>query len=166
MFLAVQLTISQHLLRKRLDSDQAGSHYLHQWWLDYRRIYASLGLNELINSLWHRQWTGSSSWWRHQMETFSALLALCEGILPVTDGLPSQSSERFSKQWRRRWFETPLCSLWHLCNNFWFGSWLVACSVQNHYLKRCWTFENKLFLKNWPNNDFLSSVYSCLILGD
>ena len=26
---------------------QATSHYLNQWWLDYRRIYASLGLNEL-----------------------------------------------------------------------------------------------------------------------
>ena len=25
---------------------QAQSHYLNQWWLDYRRIYASLGLNE------------------------------------------------------------------------------------------------------------------------
>ena len=25
-------------------------HYLNQWWLDYRQIYASLGLNELIES--------------------------------------------------------------------------------------------------------------------
>ena len=31
-----------------------------------------------------------SSWWRHQMETFSTLLALCEGNLPVTGGFPSQ----------------------------------------------------------------------------
>ena len=29
-------------------------------------------------------------WWRHQMETSSALLALCEGNLPVTGGFPSQ----------------------------------------------------------------------------
>ena len=28
--------------------------------------------------------------WRHQMETFSALLALCEGNPPVTGGFPSQ----------------------------------------------------------------------------
>ena len=27
--------------------DQATSHYLNRWWLDYRRIYASLGLNGL-----------------------------------------------------------------------------------------------------------------------
>ena len=32
----------------------------------------------------------SWSWWRHQMETFSALLALCTGNSPVTGELPSQ----------------------------------------------------------------------------
>ena len=31
-------------------------------------------------------------WWRHQMETFSALLALCEGNPPVSGGFPSQRS--------------------------------------------------------------------------
>ena len=31
-----------------------------------------------------------SSWWRHQMETFSALLALCVGNSPVTGEFPSQ----------------------------------------------------------------------------
>ena len=29
-------------------------------------------------------------WWRHQMETFSALLALCEGNPLVSDGFPPQ----------------------------------------------------------------------------
>ena len=29
-------------------------------------------------------------WWRHQMETFSALLALCAGNSPVTGEFPSQ----------------------------------------------------------------------------
>ena len=28
------------------------------------------------------------SWWRHQMEAFSVLLALCEGGPPVTSGFP------------------------------------------------------------------------------
>ena len=31
-----------------------------------------------------------SSWWRHQMETFSALLALCAGNSPLTSGFHSQ----------------------------------------------------------------------------
>ena len=50
LFLRVQLTIFQHWFRLWLGADQATSHYLNQWWLDYRRIYASLGLNELIKS--------------------------------------------------------------------------------------------------------------------
>ena len=38
------------------------------------------------------QYRGRSfwSWWRHQMETSSVLLALCEGNPPVTGELPSQ----------------------------------------------------------------------------
>ena len=47
LFLRVQLTIVHHWFRWWLGADQATSHYLNQWWLDYWRIYASLGLNEL-----------------------------------------------------------------------------------------------------------------------
>ena len=47
LFLRVQLTIFQHWFRQWLCADQATSHYLNQWWLIYRRIYASFGLNEL-----------------------------------------------------------------------------------------------------------------------
>ena len=47
LFLGVQLTIFQYWSRWWLGADQATSHYLNQWWLDYRRMYASLGLNEL-----------------------------------------------------------------------------------------------------------------------
>ena len=47
LFLRVQLTIFQHWFRWWLGADQATSHYLNQWWLDYWHIYASLGLNEL-----------------------------------------------------------------------------------------------------------------------
>ena len=49
LFLRVQLTIIQHWFRWWLGAVQATSHYLNQWWLDCRRIYASLGLNELRN---------------------------------------------------------------------------------------------------------------------
>ena len=47
LFLRVQLTIVHHWFRWWLGADQTASHYLNQWWLDYWRIYASLGLNEL-----------------------------------------------------------------------------------------------------------------------
>ena len=62
-----------------------------------------------------------SSWWRHQMETFSALLALCAGNSPATGEFPAQRpgtrsfdvffdlrpNERLSKQSWGWWFETP-----------------------------------------------------------
>ena len=69
-------------------------------------------------------------WWRHQMEAFSAWLALCEGNPPVTGGFPPQRPftrsfdvlfdlrlhSRLSKQSRRRWFEIPSHSLLGHCN--------------------------------------------------
>ena len=47
LFPRAQLTIFQHWFRYWLGAVQATSHYLNQWWLIYRRKYASLGLNEL-----------------------------------------------------------------------------------------------------------------------
>ena len=47
LFPRVQLTIFQQWFRQWLGAGQATSHSLKQWWLVYRRIYASLGLNEL-----------------------------------------------------------------------------------------------------------------------
>ena len=64
-----------------------------------------------------------TSWWRHQMETFSALLAICAGNSPVSGEFPAQRPvtrsfdvffdvrliKRLSKHSRGWWFET----LWH-----------------------------------------------------
>ena len=47
LFLRIQIIIVQHRFRSWLGTNQATSHYLNQWWLDYRRIYVPLGLNEL-----------------------------------------------------------------------------------------------------------------------
>ena len=74
-----------------------------------------------------------SRWWRHQMETFSALLALCAGNSPATGEFPTQRpvtrsclvffdlrmNKRLSKQSRRQWFKTPSRSLWRHCNEKW-----------------------------------------------
>ena len=43
-----QLTNVNHWFRWWLGADQATSHYLNQWWLDYWPIDALLGLTELI----------------------------------------------------------------------------------------------------------------------
>ena len=73
---------------------------------------------------------GSTTWWRHQRETFSALLALCMGNSLVTGEFPSQRpvtrrfdvscdlclNRRSSKQSIHRWFGTPSHPLWRHCN--------------------------------------------------
>ena len=66
-------------------------------------------------------------WLRHQIETFSALLALSAGNSPVTGEFPTQRPVtrsfnvffdlRHSKQSWGWWFETPLCSLLRHCND-------------------------------------------------
>ena len=66
------------------------------------------------------------TWWRHQMETFSALLAICAGNSPVPGEFPTQRpvarsfgvffdlhpNKRLSKHSWGWWFETPSCPLW------------------------------------------------------
>ena len=70
------------------------------------------------------------SWWRHQMETFSALLAICAGNSPITGEFPAQRpvtrsfdvffylhlNKRLSKQSWGWWFETPSRPLWRHSN--------------------------------------------------
>ena len=66
------------------------------------------------------------AWWRQQMETFSALLAICAGNSPVPGEFPTQRpvtrsfddyfdlrpNKRLSKQSWGWWFETPSRPLW------------------------------------------------------
>ena len=70
------------------------------------------------------------SWRRHQMETFSALLAIYAGNSPVPDHVPAQRpvtwsfdvffdlrlNKRLSKQSWGWWFETLMRPLWRHCN--------------------------------------------------
>ena len=72
-----------------------------------------------------------SSWWRHQMKTFFALLAICAGNSPVPGEFPTQRSvmrsfdvffdlrlnKRLSKQPWGWWFETLSWSLWRHRND-------------------------------------------------
>ena len=81
----------------------------------------------------------SMTWWRHQMETFSALLAICTGNSPVPGEFPTQRpvtrsfdvyfdlrpDKRLSKQSWGWWFETLSHSLWrHRNDSHW---WRPLC---------------------------------------
>ena len=73
------------------------------------------------------------TWWRHQMETFSALLAICAGNSPVPGEFPTQRpvtrsfdvyfdlrlNKRLSKQSWGWWLETLLCPLWRYSYDIW-----------------------------------------------
>ena len=61
-----------------------------------QRIYTRLALSCVL--LWF-----SMSWWRHQMETFSALLAICAGNSPVSVNSPHKD------QWRRALMFSLIC---------------------------------------------------------
>ena len=93
------------------------------------RIYIIINILCTFRSINTWRWILPWAWWRHQMETLSALLALCAGNSPVTSEFPSQRpvmrsfdvffdlrlNKRLSKQSRHWWFETPSCSLWRHC---------------------------------------------------
>ena len=88
----------------------------------------------------------SEPWWRHQMETFFALLALCVGNSPVTgeflaQRLVARNSDasfhlRLNKRLRKQpwgwWFETPSRSSWLHLNAF-----CENAVVQNNLLITC-----------------------------
>ena len=89
---------------------------------------------------WINRWLGRTlldwTWWRHQMETFSALPAICAGNSPVTSEFPTQRPVTWSfdvffdlrlTKWLNKqswswWFETPSCPLWRhrngSCSNY------------------------------------------------
>ena len=80
------------------------------------------------------------SWWRHRMESFSALLALCAGNSLVTGEFPTQRpvtrsfgvffelrlNKQLNKQSRGWWFETLSRSSLRHCN----GSYNTRCDKQ------------------------------------
>ena len=93
----------------------------------------------MFNSYWpsdaiwsHASWSTfyTKPWWRHQMETFSAWLAICAGNSPVPGEFTAlrpvtrsfdvffdlRLNKRLSKQPWGWWFETPSWSLWRHCN--------------------------------------------------
>ena len=73
-----------------------------------------------------RYWWPFTPWWRHQMETFSAILAICAGKSPASGDFPAQRpvtrsfdvcfdlclNKRLRKQSRVWWFDTLSPPLW------------------------------------------------------
>ena len=106
----------------------------------YVLIWIDLALNAF--SVPKVAFSGLLPWWRHQMETFSALLPICTGNSPVPGEFPTQkpvtrsfdvffdlrSNKRLSKQWRGWWFETESYPLWRHRN----VHGRIRCSTSHH----------------------------------
>ena len=62
------------------------------WWHPFDVWHKEQISNDGVNlpSDSYRNEVMEITWWRHQMDTFSALLILCEGNPPFTGGYPSQ----------------------------------------------------------------------------
>ena len=89
----------------------------------------------------------SFTWWRHQMETFFALLAICAGNSPVPGEFPAQRpvtrsfdvffdlrlNKRLSKQSWGWWFETPLRPLWRHRNELCMGLTFLKPHVEKKF---------------------------------
>ena len=135
-------------------------------------------------NLWSKQWKGyllafhPITWWRHQMESFSASLSLCAGNSPVTGEFPTQRpvtrsfdvffdlrlNRGLSKQSWGWWFETPSLSFWRHSNekmHAW-QSFLFTGSTRN----RCYSYNSfhacLCMLERDTRNSFVMTIiHSC-----
>ena len=89
------------------------------------------------------------SWWRHRIETFSALLAICAGNSPASGDFPAQTpvtrsfdvffdlclNKRLGKLSWGWWFETLSRPLWRQCNG---DIWNETFGVDHFFLASVW----------------------------
>ena len=108
-------------------------------------------------------WELKVSWWRHQIETFSALLPLCEGNPPFTGGFPSQRpvtrsfdvffnlrlNKGLNKHSGCRWFETPSRSLWPLCNDGLYHRFVIVTSWAILCYSKAWFLTHSRTVTSW-----------------
>ena len=89
-------------------------------------VYVTLKSQEVLRC----PWCLTLSLNELMMETFFALLALCESQRPVTRNFDVFFELRLNKQWskqsRRRWFEAPSRSSWHHSNT---SAVLILCGL-------------------------------------
>ena len=111
----VIMIVSYHWNALHITGTLCGESNTH-WWLALTNDHQYGALMFSLLSAWRSFWTDSwvnldmrrhgihacqcnyhfivqyviKSWWRHQMETYFALLAICAGNSPVTDEFPAQ----------------------------------------------------------------------------
>ena len=112
--------------------------------IEYFDVLLNIWIVSITQQIYHHTKQRILSWWRHQMEIFSALMALCAGNLPLTGEFPAQRpvtcnfdvffdlrlNKRFSRQSWGWWFETPSLPLLRHCNVYlWY---VMKCKLSFH----------------------------------
>ena len=122
---------------------------LETWRYNTFRFLQNIHIRHPTACLWGQDmvcllWYELLSWCRHQMETFSALLAICAGNSPVPGEFPTQrpvtrSSDVFFdlrlnklliKQSWGWWCEMPSCPLWCHCHVIYVLPQLLWCCME------------------------------------
>ena len=101
---------------------------MYDYLITHRQVFLAWGILLLPgnNAFVQLNLKNDKSWWRHQMETFFALLAICAGNSPVPGEFPTQRpvtrsfdvyfdlrpNKRLSKHSWGWWFETLSSPLW------------------------------------------------------
>ena len=139
LYISIHLVISLHLMicMKKYKIVTIFLSSCFRMWVQSLSIYCSISPSRCcirndddIRLILIRCWTQNRTWWRHQMETFSVLLAFFAGDSPVTGEFPAQKpvtrsfdvffylclNRQLSKHSYGCWFETPACLLWRHCN--------------------------------------------------
>ena len=107
----------------------------------------------------------TGTWWRHQMETFSTLLAICAGNSPVPGEFPAQRpvmrsfdvffdlrlNKRLSKQSWGWWFETQSRPLWRHRNASFGVSFMSILNKDIHLINRFDCVYRKALIHIIPN---------------
>ena len=120
--------ISGPLQRRHNERDGVLNHRHHDGLLN--RLFRRISKKTSKVTVWNNAWLSSIAWWRHQIKTFSALLAICTGNWPLPGELPAQRpvtrsfdvffdlrpNKRLSKEWWGWWFEKPSWPLWRQCS--------------------------------------------------
>ena len=124
-----------------------------------------------ITWLWFVRFANRFAWWRYEMDTFSALLAICAGNSPVPGEFPAQRpvtrsfdvlfdlrlNKRLSEQSWGWWFETLSRPLWRHRNGIRFH-----CPI----LWRFWYVEEyRCFIKFWGICLRLRTSYSIYVFN-
>ena len=121
-------------------------------WMKIKANYNEMHLYECFHN----------TWWCHQMETFSALLALCAGNSPVTGELIAQRPvtrsshvffdlrlfKRLNKQSRGWWFETQSRSLWRHFNEYLVSITKVTTIIKINYMMSL----------SWKSKDMVTEI--------